>query len=65
MFSYDNELLATMLWEEVVALKMENVKLRAQLRVAGAVAKELKKKIPLPPDEDAASQIGHPEADDE
>ena len=64
MFAYDNELLANLLWEELTAARMENVKLRAQLKVAAAVVNELQRQVPLPPDEDAPSMVGHPESDD-
>lgn len=37
MFSYDSKILSDLIWDDYVALKQENLDLRAKLKVASTV----------------------------
>lgn len=56
MFTYDDGLLADMLWQELAKAKRENILLSCQLHVAESVVAELQEQIKLFVDQTGASE---------
>jgi|TARA_R110002020_G_scaffold186991_5_gene385064 hypothetical protein len=56
VFTYDDGLLADMLWQELAKAKRENILLSCQLHVAESVVAELQEQIKLFVDQTGASE---------